>query len=106
MLFSDFMVKGQYKITMVSNLVFNLIQKMETARQRWLIPVILATQEAEIRRILVQSQPWQIICETLSQKTPTHQKRAVEWLKVYALSSNPQYCQKKPGNNKVPSYHI
>jgi hypothetical protein len=29
-------------------------------------PVILATQEAEIRRIVVQSQSGQIICETLS----------------------------------------
>jgi hypothetical protein len=29
--------------------------------------VILATQEAEIRRIVLRSQPWQIVCETLSQ---------------------------------------
>jgi hypothetical protein len=29
--------------------------------------VILATQEAEIRRITVQSQPGQTVCETLSQ---------------------------------------
>jgi hypothetical protein len=29
-------------------------------------PVILATQEAEIRRTAVQSQPGQIVCETLS----------------------------------------
>jgi hypothetical protein len=36
-------------------------------------PVILATQEAKIRRISVQSQPGQI--ETLSQKNPS-QKRA------------------------------
>jgi hypothetical protein len=27
----------------------------------WLTPVILATQEAEIRRIMVQSQWWQIV---------------------------------------------
>jgi hypothetical protein len=32
------------------------------------MPVILAAQEAEIRRIIVQSQPGQIVCETLSQK--------------------------------------
>jgi hypothetical protein len=34
----------------------------------WLTPVILATQEAEIRRIMVQRQPRQIIHETLSRK--------------------------------------
>jgi hypothetical protein len=32
------------------------------------LPVILATQDAEIRRIAIQSQPGQIIHETLSQK--------------------------------------
>jgi hypothetical protein len=45
------------------------------------MPVILATQEAEIRRIAIQSQPGQIVCETLSQKT-YHNKGLVEWLKV------------------------
>jgi hypothetical protein len=34
--------------------------------RQWLTPVILATQEAEIRRIEAQSQPGQIVCETLS----------------------------------------
>jgi hypothetical protein len=49
-------------------------------RCQWLIPVILATQEAEIQ-ITVQSHPGIILRENLPQKYPT-QKRAVEWLKV------------------------
>jgi hypothetical protein len=36
-----------------------------------LMPVILTTPEAEIRRMVVQSQPQQIVPETLSQKYPT-----------------------------------
>jgi hypothetical protein len=54
----------------------------------WLTTIILATQEAEIRRISVQSQPGQIVLKTLSQKYLT-QKGLVEWLKVWALSSSP-----------------
>jgi hypothetical protein len=51
-------------------------------RCQWLTPVISATQEAEIRRIEVQSQPRQIVQETLSQKKPFTKKGLVEWLKV------------------------
>jgi hypothetical protein len=40
-----------------------------------LTPVILATQEAEIRRITVQRQPKQIVHENLSGKNPS-QKQA------------------------------
>jgi hypothetical protein len=47
------------------------------ARRQWLTPVILATQEAEIRRIVVPSQPGQIVHQTLSLKYPT-QKGLVE----------------------------
>jgi hypothetical protein len=42
--------------------------------------VILTTQEAEIRRIKVRSQPGQIVLETPSQKCPS-QKGLVEWLR-------------------------
>jgi hypothetical protein len=37
----------------------------------WLTPVVLATQEVEIRRIEVRSQPGQIVSEILSLKHPS-----------------------------------
>jgi hypothetical protein len=47
------------------------------------MPAILATWEAEIRAIMFQSQPREIVRETLSQKYTTHhtkQTGLVEWL--------------------------
>jgi hypothetical protein len=49
---------------------------------RWLTPIILVTQEAEISRIMVLSQPKQIVHETLSGKKIITKKGLVEWLKV------------------------
>jgi hypothetical protein len=40
----------------------------------WLTPVILATQKAVMRRITVQSQPGQIVHETLWKKPNTRIK--------------------------------
>jgi hypothetical protein len=53
----------------------------DEAGRHWVTPLILAIQEAEIRRIEVQSQHRQIVQETLSQKA-YHKKGLVEWLNV------------------------
>jgi hypothetical protein len=42
------------------------MQKRQLARHWWLTFITLATQETEVRRITVQSQPEQIVRETLS----------------------------------------
>jgi hypothetical protein len=52
----------------VSSYALFILKKL-LARHQWLTPIILvATQEAEIRRIVVRSQPGEIVRETLSQK--------------------------------------
>jgi hypothetical protein len=45
------------------------------------MPIIQATQEAEIRRIVVQNQPGFLVHETLSRKK-NQKKGLVEWLEV------------------------
>jgi hypothetical protein len=67
---------------------------------RWLTPEILATEEAEIRRITDHSQPRQIVLETPSWKKPITKKGLVEWLKVQA-EFKPQYRKKKEKKKKV-----
>jgi hypothetical protein len=54
----------------------------------------IATQEAEIRRIVVQSQPQQIVCKTLSQKT-LHKKRAGGVTQGEGPEFKPQYHKEK-----------
>jgi hypothetical protein len=69
---------------------------MPQARHQWLTPVILTTQEAEIRRITVRSQPGQIVCETLSQKI-LHKK----WASRVAQGVGPEFkSQKVPQKKK------
>jgi hypothetical protein len=53
---------------MPAHLSWDWRKSLLKARHLWLTLVILATQEAEIRRIAVQSQPREIVLETLSQK--------------------------------------
>jgi hypothetical protein len=66
------------------------------ARRQWLTPVILATQEAEIRRILVQSQPRQVLRETLSRKHPSPKKKKAGGVAQGAGPElKPQYCKNK-----------
>jgi hypothetical protein len=61
------------------------------------MPVILATQEAEIRRIVVQSHLGQTVHKTLSQKKPS-QKRAGGVPQGVGLEFKPQYCKTKQQN--------
>jgi hypothetical protein len=67
------------------------------ARRQWLTPIILATQEADIRSITVQSQPEQIVCENLSWKT-LHKNRAGGVVQVKALSLSPNISKKEKKN--------
>jgi hypothetical protein len=53
-----------------------LFKKNVRAGRRWLTPVILATQEAEIRRIVIQSQSRQIVPQDPILKKPFTKKRA------------------------------
>jgi hypothetical protein len=65
-------------------------KKTKQISVRW-APVahILATQEAEIRRIMVQSQPGQIVCKILSRKKKKSQKKGG------MTQGQPQYHKKK-----------
>jgi hypothetical protein len=52
----------------------NLTKRITKDGHQWLTLVILATQEAEIRRIAVQNQAGQIVHETLSRTNPSPKK--------------------------------
>jgi hypothetical protein len=64
------------------------------------MPVILATQEAEIRRIVVRNQPGQIEIETLSQKKNLHKKGLGGVAQSVGPKFKPQYHKKKVCNSE------
>jgi hypothetical protein len=57
-------------------------ERKKIAGHRWYIPVILATQEVEISRTVVLSQPGQSSLRDPISKKAHHKNRLVEWLKV------------------------
>jgi hypothetical protein len=72
----------------------DVLEEMSLAGCRWLTPVILATQKAEIRRMEIQGQSGQIVHETLSRKNLS-QKRTGRVVQGVGPESNPQYRKKK-----------
>jgi hypothetical protein len=48
------------------------LQEHQTDQAQWFKPIILASWEAEIGRIMVQGQPEQKVCQTSSQPVATH----------------------------------
>jgi hypothetical protein len=71
-----------------------LYKKKKKARHWWLTSVILAIQEAEIRRIMVRSQPIRTVLKTLPQKI-TNTKEAGGMAQGVGPEFKPQYCRKK-----------
>jgi hypothetical protein len=55
--------------------ILSLLKTIIMAGCWWLRPIIPSTQEAEIRRIEVRSQPGQIVHETLSKKKKPIRKK-------------------------------
>jgi hypothetical protein len=78
-------------------------KKEPGAKHWWLTPIILATQKAEMR-ITVQSQPWQIVHETLSQKISNTKKELGVAQVEEHLPSKKKKRKKKKGSNKQPNF--
>jgi hypothetical protein len=60
----------------------NNLKRVSRGRHWWLTPEIIGTQEAEIRRITIQSQPQANSSQDSILKIPITEIGLVEWLKV------------------------
>jgi hypothetical protein len=69
---------------------FCIMKNKDTVGHLCFTPIILATQEAEIRRITLQSQPRQMVHEDLYRKK-NHKKRAGRVAGGVGPEFNPQY---------------
>jgi hypothetical protein len=76
-----------------------IYKEMIFAWHCWLATVILATQEADIRRITVLGQPRQTVHETLSLKNPS-EKRAGGVTQGVGPEFKPPFQQKKKEKRK------
>jgi hypothetical protein len=76
-----------------------LLKAPPPARSWWLTHIILATQEAEVRRVVVQSQPRKIVYDILSQKYPMQNRG---WWS--GSSGITQYHQKTKKPSSVSPY--
>jgi hypothetical protein len=78
---------------------FRHSSKKISSQVPWLTPAILLTQETEIRRIMVQSQPGQKVCKTVSRKT-LHKNRTGGVAQGEGPKFIPQYHHKKKKKRK------
>jgi hypothetical protein len=69
----------------------NKLQRISSARCQWLTPVILATWEAEIRRITVQSHSKQIV-----HKTPVSKTTRAKWTGGVTQAIEDLFCKHSP----------
>jgi hypothetical protein len=67
----------------------------------WLTPVILATQEAESRRTVVQSQSAHIVPKTLSRKNPSQERVGGVAQGVGPEFKSQNYKKKKTPKNRI-----